>query len=67
MEGSERGQKALGRKLPSPGSLLSMLPLALGPTIEGYGTGLEWMPVAAFIIPLVLLVLILWLGSRNTV
>ncbi|MDX1440207.1 MAG: hypothetical protein R3284_09920 [Rubricoccaceae bacterium] len=31
------------------------------------GTGLEWMTIASFIAPLVLLVLLIWLGSRNTV
>jgi hypothetical protein len=44
-----------------------MLPLALSPLPEGYGTGLEWMPVAAFLVPFVLLLLLLWFGSRNTV
>jgi hypothetical protein len=44
-----------------------MHPLALGPLPEGYGTGLEWMVVASVLVPFVLLLLLLWLGSRNTV
>jgi hypothetical protein len=44
-----------------------MLLLALAPLPEGYGTGLEWMPVASVVVPLVLLVVLLWLGSRNDV
>ncbi|HLT47028.1 MAG TPA: hypothetical protein VK002_07355 [Rubricoccaceae bacterium] len=44
-----------------------MLLLALSPLPEGYGTGLEWMPVASVLIPFVLLILLLWYGSRNTV
>ena len=39
----------------------------LAPTPEGYGVGLEWMPIASFIIPLVFLVVVWWLGSRNAV
>lgn len=39
----------------------------LAPLPEGYGTGLEWMPVASVVVPLVLLVIVIWLGSRNTV
>ncbi len=31
------------------------------------GTGLEWMPLASVVIPAILLLLIIWLGSRNTV
>lgn len=41
--------------------------LALAPKLEGYGTGLEWMPIVSFILPLVFLVLVWILGSRNTV
>lgn len=40
--------------------------LAQAPTLSP-GTGLEWMVVASLVVPAVLLVLILWLGSRNTV
>ena len=32
-----------------------------------HGVGLEWMPIASLIVPAVLLVLIIYLGSRNTV
>ena len=39
----------------------------LAPTPEGYGVGLEWMPLASVIVPIVLLMAIIWLGSRNTV
>jgi hypothetical protein len=31
------------------------------------GTGLELMVIGSFVVPALLLVLILWLGSRNTV
>lgn len=44
-----------------------MFLVALGPKIEGYGTGLEWMPFASVLVPLVLLIVLIWLGSRNTV
>lgn len=44
-----------------------MLALLLGPTPEGYGVGLEWMPVASVVAAVVLLVVILWLGGRHTV
>ncbi len=44
---------------------LSAALLAL--TLDGYGTGLEWMPVASVVVPLVLLMVVIWLGSRNTV
>ncbi len=46
---------------------MSMLALLLAPALEGYGTGLEWMPVASVVAGIVLLVLIWWLGSRHTV
>lgn len=46
----------------------SMLPaLLLAPTPEGFGTGLEWMPVASVLGAVLLLVLIWWYGSRHTV
>ena len=45
----------------------TLLALLLAPTPEGYGTGLEWMPVASVLGGLVLLVLIWWYGSRHTV
>lgn len=31
------------------------------------GLGLEWLPVASVLVPLVLIVLLVWLGSRNAV
>jgi uncharacterized membrane protein YqiK len=31
------------------------------------GTGLEWMVIASVVVPAVVLVLLIWLGSRNTV
>lgn len=31
------------------------------------GVGLEWMPVASIVVPAVLLLVLLYLGSRNTV
>lgn len=31
------------------------------------GTGLEWMPIASFVVPAVLLVVLIWLGQRHTV
>ena len=43
------------------------LALLLAPTPEGYGVGLEWMPVASVVARIVLLVLVWWLGSRHTV
>ncbi len=46
---------------------MPLLALLLGPDTAGYGVGLEWMPVASVLVPLVLLVVLLWLGSRNTV
>ena len=42
-----------------------MLALLLAPTPEGFGVGLEWMPVASILVPAVLLAAILWYGSRN--
>ncbi|HEX8298937.1 MAG TPA: hypothetical protein VF594_07210 [Rubricoccaceae bacterium] len=44
-----------------------MLALLLAPTPEGFGVGLEWMPVASVLVPAVLLLAILWYGSRNAV
>lgn len=32
-----------------------------------HGVGLEWMPIASIVIPALLLVAIIYLGSRNTV
>ena len=44
-----------------------MLALLLAPTPEGFGVGLEWMPVASILAPAVLLVASWWYGSRNAV
>ncbi len=44
-----------------------MLALLLAQSADSAGVGLEWMPIAAVIIPAVLLVAILWYGSRNAV
>ena len=46
--------------------ILSLLTL-LGPDVLDYGTGREWLPLAAFVVPAVFLIAIIWLGSRNTV
>ena len=46
---------------------MTFLLAALAPTPEGYGTGLEWLPIASFIVPLVLLAVIWFLGSKRTV
>ncbi|CAN5633450.1 hypothetical protein BH23BAC4_BH23BAC4_10470 [soil metagenome] len=32
-----------------------------------YGTGLEFMPVLSVILPVILLAVIMWYGSRNAV
>ena len=39
----------------------------LAPDLDGYGTGLELMPILSVVIPIVLLMAIIWFGSRNTV
>ena len=44
-----------------------MLALLLAPTPEGYGVGLEWLIYLSFLVPVVLLAVIWWLGSRRTV
>jgi hypothetical protein len=41
--------------------------LAMGPMPEGYGTGLEWMILASVAVPVVVLILVAWYGSRNDV
>ena len=46
---------------------MTLLLAALAPTPEGFGTGIEWMPIASVILPLLLLAVIWFLGSRNTV
>ncbi|MEP0548342.1 MAG: hypothetical protein ABJF88_15505 [Rhodothermales bacterium] len=32
-----------------------------------HGIGLEWMPIASILVPAVLLLVLIYLGSRNTV
>lgn len=44
-----------------------MLALLLAPTPEGYGVGLEWLVYLSFILPVLFLAVVWWLGSRNTV
>jgi hypothetical protein len=46
-----------------------MLPLLalLAPTPEGYGVGLEWLVYVSLLAPILLLVLIWWLGHRRIV
>lgn len=44
-----------------------MLALLLAPTPEGYGVGLEPLVYLSFLLPIVVLALIWWIGSRNTV
>lgn len=41
--------------------------LLLAPSVGHDLTGLAWMPVAALILPILFLMLIWFLGSRNTV
>ncbi len=41
--------------------------LLAAPTPEGYGVGLEFLVYLSFLIPVVLLAVIWYLGSRNTV
>lgn len=45
-----------------------MIPLlALQTADMPHGVGLEWMPLMSFVVPAILLLLILVLGSKNTV
>ena len=39
----------------------------ISPELLEYGTGREWMPLVSLLVPAVLLIAIIWLGSRNTV
>ena len=69
-EMSRHGDRRQGRGVASasyPRRPMILLLAALAPTPEGYGTGLEWLPIASFIFPLLLLAVIWYLGSRNTV
>jgi hypothetical protein len=36
-------------------------------TAEAHGTGLEWMTIASVVVPAVLLVVLIYLGSKSTV
>ena len=45
---------------------MSMLPL-LAPSVGTDLTGLIWMPIASLILPIVFLLAVWYLGSRNTV
>ena len=47
--------------------LLSLLPQATEPAYPSMPTGLEWMPIASVIVPAVLLAMLIYLGSKNTV
>ncbi len=50
--------------------LLSFLLSALqpaAPAMESSATGLEWMVIASVVVPAVLIVALIWLGSRRTV
>ena len=46
-----------------------MVPLLalLAPTPEGYGVGLEWMVYVSLLAPILVLMLIWWLGHRRIV
>ena len=46
---------------------MTLLALLLAPALDGYGTGLEWMPVASVAGAVLMLVLIWWFGSHHTV
>jgi hypothetical protein len=46
---------------------MTLSALLLAPALDGYGTGLEWMPVASVVGAVLLLVLIWWFGSHHTV
>ncbi len=50
-----------------PALSLNLLALLLSPALEGFGTGREWMPITAVLVAVVTLLLIVWLGSKNTV
>ena len=42
--------------------ILALIAL-LGPEHADHGTGLEWMPIASFLIPFVFLVVVIWLST----
>jgi hypothetical protein len=64
--GSEAGER---RSFQPSYPLAPMLPLLalLAPTPEGYGVGLEWLVYVSLLAPILLLVLIWWLGHRRIV
>ncbi len=41
--------------------------LALQAPDVPHGVGLEWMPILSFVVPAVLLLIIIYVGSKNTV
>jgi hypothetical protein len=41
--------------------------LAAPADLPSSGTGLEWMTVASVVVPAVLIVVLVWLGTRKTV
>lgn len=45
----------------------ALFALLLAPTPDGYGVGLEWLVYVSFLVPIVVLALIWWAGSKNTV
>lgn len=46
---------------------MSLFLAALAPTPEGYGTGLELLPVLSFVLPILVLIAIWFFGSRRIV
>ena len=47
--------------------LLTVLLAQLARPVESMATGNEWMVIASVVIPAVLVVVLVYLGSRNTV
>jgi hypothetical protein len=47
-------------------SLLALLPQA-AESYPSMSTGLEWMPIASVIVPAVLLAVLIYMGTKNTV
>lgn len=52
-------------------TVLALLPLLLqtadATPYPSRATGLEWMPIASIIVPAVLLAVLVYMGSKNTV
>ena len=44
-----------------------MIALLLAPSVGTDLTGIIWMPIASFIVPILFLIVVWLLGSRNTV